>query len=929
MTTLAEYVSLFIFRGDTFAEQQKDGSYKRIFRRLTSEDLLDHIKNHTRVLALYPSVDGRCSLGAIDLDIPHGSTDDTEAWVELENMIKSVKDQLNFLGISKPILVERTGGRGYHIWVFSEEMPVWMMHDFLKKVTDSLGLDVEIFPIDTVDKGLGRGIRPPLGTHLLYPGSRSFFVDDDFREHIITSNEIEDIDNHKITIDNMEKLGISIDDNVVRDTYDLEYADIPKVTSFAEVYDDIRPCFQRVYDEHIETTGGDGWNFMTAAAAEIMANGGRDKDVHTYFSVQEQYVKKTTAKHLRPIKRKSLRPFTCEKLMERCGKYVGEYCDDCRVHKQERIYEDLEKAVDFSQGKEERIIGGVEETIEQFKYVAKGMEDILTHEKYTVILNGFNKGKTWGSIAMMQNIIGYGGRVNFLAHTKKVKEIIIQRLLKAGVGFLDNPSNLELCSPDVCPHGKEFLSLGYVPSIVCKECPKNATIGKLIKPIMDDYITGNLPFFGNLSKYRSMAEEYDTCPKWIYLALVMATVEENLVIITTDAKIRHHLFIPGSPLIQILKSGTLFCTIIDQIDFINRKIPKITISEKKMMKNMRLLGLIHTNELEFRIERIGEAFLNGDITPESIEEMRAADELKQWIYLEGQYESGHLRRIYNVRHPDVKTYDYISTTPMRIVMNDIFGKRINPRLYDKTIAYMRDLRVECANQDHNMSPMNFREIMETLSNNSSILGITSTPTDIETSSSQWWATNHDSKKGILDNLYEIPIGTDIINGEEIDGRTIIYSRKSENDYINDGEVRGNSGGGGKKDAVTIESLQYPKSSEEIISDLVQMAGGNIGKGTKTFYQGIVADAVTQAAKYDADKIYIPNPEIFTALGFRVDKDNLLSIKVWEDRVAEKFIKNNDGLYRHKLKTVPDEIINLMLERGYLKMRGKKYLLGEA
>jgi len=90
MITIEEYTSLFKFRSDTYAQQQKDGSYKRIPRRLTLDDLKDHIINHTKVLALYPSIKGKCFLGAIDLDIPHGESDNQEAWKEMENQIRSL-----------------------------------------------------------------------------------------------------------------------------------------------------------------------------------------------------------------------------------------------------------------------------------------------------------------------------------------------------------------------------------------------------------------------------------------------------------------------------------------------------------------------------------------------------------------------------------------------------------------------------------------------------------------------------------------------------------------------------------------------------------------------------------------------------------------------------------------------------------------------
>ena len=922
MITLSDYTSLFKFRSDTYAEQQKDGSYKRILKHLTSDDLKAHVIDHTRVLALYPSVKGKCFLGTIDLDIPHGDVKSPDSWKELENRIRSIKEQLISLGIEKPILIEKTGGRGYHIWVFSEEIPVTQMYDLLKQMIDSLGIEAEVFPIDTIEGGIGRGIRPPLGTHFLYPGSISYFVDHNFNKIELTEDMIIEIDNNRITKEDMSRLNILDDNRVDYNNHNLDYKDVPKAFNFEEVYDDLRPCFQSVYDDKIETIGGEGWSFMTAAAAEILANGGRDQDVHTYFSVQEQYDKRKTSKHLRPIKRKSLMPFTCDKLIERCGKYVGAECETCRINKQQHIYNQLEIAVDKTQGKEERTIGGVRETIEQFQYVADDIQDILTQDKYTVILNGFNTGKSWATVAMMKNIIGEGGRVNFLAHSKKVKKIMMSRLMKAGVGFLDNPNNLELCS-----RGREveFAKLGYIPSPVCKNCEKRATIRELLKPIMDDYITGNLPFFGTLSRYKKIAEEYNTCAKWVYLSLLMATKEENLVILMTDTKVKHHLFIPNSPLIPILKSGTLFCTLIDQIDYVNRKIPKIVISDLKMIGNMRKLGIIETSEIDLRYEEIAREFENGDITPEGLDELQAVDELKQWVYINEEYDAGNMRRIYNVRHPEVKTYDIMGRKPMKIIMNDIFAKKINPRLYDKTIEYLRDLRVECVGED-NKAPLSFREIIEDLTGNSAILGITSTPTDIEIASSKWWASERDSKKGILNNLYEIPMGTDIFKGSDIDGRTIIYSKRNEGDYINDGEVRGNTELGGHRDNVIIESLQYPRNSEEIMSDLIQLCGGNMGKGIKVFYQGIASDALTQAAKYKSDKIYVPNPDLFTALGFEVRGDDSANIKIWEERIIEKFNKKGGSLYRHQIKAIPEDILIQMIENGFLDRRGKKYIL---
>lgn len=345
---------------------------------------------------------------------------------------------------------------------------------------------------------------------------------------------------------------------------------------------------------------------------------------------------------------------------------------------------------------------------------------------------------------------------------------------------------------------------------------------------------------------------------------------------------------------------------------------------------MRKLGILDVSELTMRYDEISQMLETGDITPEGLDELQAAEELKQWVYLEEEYSEGRMRRLHNIRQPELKTYDIMGVKPMNIIMNDVFAKRINPRLYDKTIEYLRDLRVECVTKNQvNKVPLSFREIMEDYTGNSSILGITSTPTDLEIINSKWWAANHDSKKNILNNLYQIPMGSDIMDGSNIDGRTIIYSRKHPGDYINDGEVRGNTRLGGDKREVIVESLQYPRNSEEAMSDLIQLCGGNIGKGTKVFYQGIVSDALTQAAKYEADRVYVPNSELFTALGFNVSKDLSVEMSIWEERINEKLSGKDQGVYRHQIKSVPEEILKEMIRGGFLEMNGKRYIHGAA
>jgi hypothetical protein len=157
-----------------------------------------------------------------------------------------------------------------------------------------------------------------------------------------------------------------------------------------------------------------------------------------------------------------------------------------------------------------------------------------------------------------------------------------------------------------------------------------------------------------------------------------------------------------------------------------------------------------------------------------------------------------------------------------------------------------------------------------------------------------------------------------------DDRTIIFSRKQVGeDFINDGQVRGNTGTGGKRDEVIIKAFQYPKHSESVISDLIQLCGGNFAKGIKAFYEGIVGDALTQANKYDAEKIIVPNPEIFRSLGFDLKIHDDITMGYWKNHLTER-IGGAGFVYRQKFASVPDYIVDMLVENEFLNVDGKKY-----
>jgi hypothetical protein len=914
------YLDLFRFRGDTFAIQQGDGSYVRVMRPPTRDDLRKHF-DHSATIAMYPSMNNLCFVGCLDYDLPKSERNNLEAHAELRVKISAGYEMFEDLGIRA--LTEATGGRGYHLWVFSELVPTPMMYDLLRRISEATLAEAEIFPIDGF--GLGKAIRPPLGSHRVYGGVSTFVDPHTFEPIDITDEDAKEISENRITKEFLEMLGIhEVKEQTRRIDSEFSYDAIPKARNFQEVLESMRPCFQEVYNSAIDTSGGQGWSFMTAAAAEVYANGGDDQAVHDYFSVQAQYNPKETNKHLKPIKRKNLLPFRCSRLQETCSDFVTEYCANCHIFKQHQLSEKIDEVVDKSQGKEDRNEGGIDETLEQFSHIAMDLNDIMSGEEYTLITNSFNSGKTWSTIAFLKHAIhAEGRRINFITPSKKIKEIMMDRMQKAEVNFIDNPSNM-----DLCPRAPKFKKLGYIPTMVCKRCSMYTPIQKLVKPITDDFVeNADKPFYGTVEYFKEKGDEYGTCGKWAYLATLEATREENMVLLMTAAKLKHHFFIPDSPLIPALTSDQTYCNVVDQIDFVNRVIPKITFSEKEVYRKMKLLGLLFIEDLDDAKVRIEKALEMGDLDLETLDEMEAIDYLTSWLHAQKMFDEGILRRVKNAYNPELYHYDFMGTKELHFILNDVMGKKINPKLYDSTLNYIKNIEIDTYD-DIPRAPKTFKEVLEDFTECGAVLGITSTPSELECMNSHWLSKYHNCSGTALKNLYSIPNSVDILPDVGIDDRTIIFSRKQDGeDFINDSLVRGNTGTGGKKDEVIIRALQYPKHSESVMADLIQLCGGNFGKGIKAFYEGIVSDALTQAHKYDAEKIIVPNPEIFCSLGFDLKIHDDLTMTYWEEKVREKF-DGAEFLYKNRFDMIPEDIMTALVEKGVVKIDGKRYYLAQ-
>jgi len=157
-----------IGRDDVYAEQKKDGSYIAHRKPLTDSIIVQHLTGK-KTIATYILKEGKVDSATLDID-----NDNIET-------VKAVQAACERLKIN--CRTEKTGGRGYHIWVFFGS-PIGASDAIAlaKLIIETSGIsdEIEIFPKQAKTKNLGNPIRLPFGIHQKY-GGLSHFLDDAFQ----------------------------------------------------------------------------------------------------------------------------------------------------------------------------------------------------------------------------------------------------------------------------------------------------------------------------------------------------------------------------------------------------------------------------------------------------------------------------------------------------------------------------------------------------------------------------------------------------------------------------------------------------------------------------------------------------------------------------------------------------------------------------
>ncbi len=179
-----EFYDLFVNRSDVYAVQKSDGTYFRENKELTEDTFFN-----SKTIGLYQlNKDNKVKWAVLDIDIKkenwnqndYNVDDWNDKLLEQKQIAKNILDNAGV-----PSLVEFSGNKGYHLWIFFDEaieadrVKPWMEKLFLDMKVADPAFEWEIFPKQgSIDKnGFGNLVKAPLQVHKK-SRRHSYFLDE-------------------------------------------------------------------------------------------------------------------------------------------------------------------------------------------------------------------------------------------------------------------------------------------------------------------------------------------------------------------------------------------------------------------------------------------------------------------------------------------------------------------------------------------------------------------------------------------------------------------------------------------------------------------------------------------------------------------------------------------------------------------------------
>jgi len=232
------FLDLFKGRQDYFAVQTTN-IYCPVKRSFSDYYLERHLKKIVTFGIYVLTKESKCNFLCIDIDIPKSDLE-TVNFEDKSIKFEYLKPELleiqgiltNKLEIDEnSILLEDTGGRGYHIWLFLET-PISGEDaiKFFKILNSYVSFSFEYFPKQpnlNQKRELGNLIKLPLGVHQKYNSESSFFTIDNNKIRLFRNLE-ENFEHLK----NVNRIKPEIIKNIIKKEASLVGATIfPKITS--------------------------------------------------------------------------------------------------------------------------------------------------------------------------------------------------------------------------------------------------------------------------------------------------------------------------------------------------------------------------------------------------------------------------------------------------------------------------------------------------------------------------------------------------------------------------------------------------------------------------------------------------------------------------------------------------------------------------
>lgn len=209
-----KFLDYFSGRADYFAVQNISG-YTPVKTVLNSYYLEKHLMGFITCGIYVLTFDSKCNFICIDLDIPKNELDQINfknsdsKYSYLENKLKNLSELflVKFNLSESNLLFEDTGGRGYHIWLFFQDLIDGVEAvKFSYILKEFLDFDFEFFPkqskVDS-DRRFGNLIKLPLGLHRKFDKESKFFKVIDGKPTFF--EKLEESINHLKTIDKISR----------------------------------------------------------------------------------------------------------------------------------------------------------------------------------------------------------------------------------------------------------------------------------------------------------------------------------------------------------------------------------------------------------------------------------------------------------------------------------------------------------------------------------------------------------------------------------------------------------------------------------------------------------------------------------------------------------------------------------------------------